>query len=206
MRGKAFGPVASPVVTLGRPAAGGLLKTISTTSVNAAGSQSVTVPTGATQCLGYARGSGGGGAYNSSAPGGGGAEESVTFTVAPGSTVSITVGAAGARGNSTTLAGFDGAASTISYGGQALCTADFGRGGVGTMPGAGGTSTAAGSPGQPGASGRGGISGSLKPPFAGTGGQGNGGSGTNGGGGAANGTVSPGDGGPGVVSLIFMGP
>ena len=176
---------------------GGPLRVVQVSKITAAGTTSVTVPTGASVCDAYVRGPGG--TAVSPQAGGGGAEEFATFSVAPGTVITATVGSP-----STSLS----SSSTISYGGTALASAAGGNGG--NASGTGGVASATGYSGSNGASAAnaaGGNSGAFVGP--GKGGFGSSGvvgslNGVFGGGGGCESGVS-GTGGAGQIILIFRG-
>lgn len=159
-----------------------------------------TVPTGVTSltvtC--YGGGGGGGGAYTSGyndadgGGGGGGACSVTTFSVTPGQTITVVVGAAGTAGNTSGSNGGNGGTSSVSIGGTTYASAAGGNGGKG-----GGVSAAIG------AGGTGGTTGTGTVHSGGNGGAGNysgsydwGGSGGGGGGTTTNGSAGASSGNP----------
>ena len=177
---------------------GGPLRVVQVSQITAAGTTTVTVPTGASVCDAFARGAGGSASAGNVRSGGGGAEEFVSFAVSPGTPITVVAGAAavGTAGS-----------STVSYGGKVLVSAAGGNGGG--LDSAGGVASASGysgANGVTGASASGGNSGAFVGPGAGGfgGSSGTALNGRYGGGGALGGGVA-GAGGDGLIALIFRG-
>ncbi|WP_288427373.1 phage tail protein [uncultured Pantoea sp.] len=145
-----------------------------------------TCPSGVTQIYLDGCAAGGGGAYSASGTtggGGGGGGQAVTgqiITVSPGTTYSITIGAPGNGGTSSTLNGTQGGNTT--FGSLLTLTGGFGGLSAGNGGAAGGTGATGGIAGN--------LSGGIS--FGGAGGSSNYGSGGPGGSGAAFGQIGGG--------------
>lgn len=175
-------------------------------SFTSTGTTTFTVPTGVTQVSAVCVGGGGGGAGSDDDPnsaGGGGGLSYGTFTVTPGETLTVTVGAGGAGGTGDTNVGGNGGAggnTTIARGSTILLNGGGGQGGIeddetsaggvggtstGTERDGGGTGGRGGGPAVSSAAGGGGAAG-----YSGNGGaggaNGNGSAGAGGGGGGGN--------------------